>query len=82
MNETTASLLRFAQHLASESIAGRCDIASQNSDDGRCQGQAAGIRWENGFADAVCEKHAASASERGAFVVTPKWHDGTTEAHA
>ncbi len=36
---------------------------------GRCRGKAVGVRWEDGFADDVCERHAVSAEGRGAVVV-------------
>lgn len=85
--ETT--LLRFAQHLAYEAIGSRCELTADkpsevddllernNADRGRCLGEAVGVRWEDGFADSVCEFHAESALQRGVTVVYPKRADGS-----
>lgn len=37
--------------------------------DGGCSEHPVAIRWEHGFADEVCEHHAATAVARGALVV-------------
>lgn len=87
-----AALLRLAEHLTSECITpgvGRCSLVAAPGvpdhdeawpeDRGRCPGLMAAIRWEDGFADEVCERHAAEAEKRGAVVVRPRRHDGTVE---
>lgn len=84
------SVLRLAQHLASEILGGgRCKliaIAGQENeyepwseDYGRCPHPVVALRWEDGFADEVCEQHADEAEGRGAIVVRPLRHDGTRE---
>lgn len=72
-------LRRFAEHLASEAIGSRCELVAhpgKGSRDGRCAGQAVAIKWEDGFADDVCIRHATTASDRGAIVIYPKRHNG------
>lgn len=73
-------LLRLAQHLAWADIDGRvdqdCEVATQGGE-GRCIERAVAIRWEQGFADRVCEQHALSAATRGAVVVYAKRQDGS-----
>lgn len=81
------SLLRLAQHLATQIVGGRCDLTAFPEDrdrkeawrenQGRCPGDVVAIRWEDGFADKVCERHAAEAESRGVIVVRPQRHDGT-----
>jgi len=71
------NVLRLAQHLLSEishADLGRCELAIQ--DGSRCDERANAVRWEDNFADLVCEAHARSAVARGALVVYPKRHDG------
>jgi hypothetical protein len=71
------TILRLAEHLASEAMLHGCEItASPNDADDYCAHDAVAIRWENGFADSVCEYHANRAAERGALVVYPKRHNG------
>lgn len=36
---------------------------------GRCQGRAAAVRLEDGFADVVCSEHAHRAAERSSAVI-------------
>lgn len=80
--------LRLAEHLASVAMGERCDLVAfsgeandfENRRDhrGRCPRPAVAIRWEAGFADDVCDRHAQAATERGsALIVRPKRHDGT-----
>lgn len=83
-------ILRLAQHLVSETVAGRCKLTAfpgearereeWKENRGRCPHDAVAIRWEDGFADAVCERHAVNAEDRGALVVRPERHDGNTAA--
>lgn len=75
-----AEVTRLAQHLAV--ITERhCEVTGSPETgqraDGGCSGRAVAIRWEHGFADEVCEHHAATASARGALVIRPRRHDGT-----
>lgn len=72
------TLVRLAQHLASEVLDTACPC-HLTSDDGRtrCRGRQAVVRWEDNFADNVCRTHAARAQERGALVVFPRPHDST-----
>lgn len=79
---TTASLIRFAQHLASESIGVTCELGSLVDRGRRCSGPAVAVRWADGFADDLCEEHAARVEERepDALVVRPRRHDGTVDA--
>ena len=74
------SLLRLAQHLASSEVdgGGLCHIVCSTGE--RCEEPDAAIRWENGFADIVCEHHAQAARYRDALVVYPALNDGTTHA--
>lgn len=72
-------LRRLAEHLASEAVGSRCTLTADldaESRDGRCRGSAVAVRWESGFADDVCERHATTALARGAVVVYPKRHNG------
>lgn len=71
------ALLRLAQHLTTELVdgGGWCHVATRKGE--RCKEPDAAVRWEDGFADIVCEMHAESARERGALVVYPRRHDGT-----
>lgn len=73
-DELTATS-RLAAHLASEVLGtvGQCSIASVTD---RCEEQAVAVRWEDGFADEVCELHAEAARERGAIVIEARRHDG------
>jgi len=70
-----ATLRRLAAHLATEVIGEdtRCTVAV---DDGRCPNEARAVRWEDGYADAVCELHSATAQARGAVVVDAERHNG------
>jgi hypothetical protein len=72
------ALLRFTQHLVSEMAdgGGRCSLTDGIG--GRCKGADDAMRWEDGFADVICEQHAESARQRGALVVYPHRHDGST----
>lgn len=66
---------RLVQHLATTALTRRCELTA---DDGmrRCEEDAVAIRWEDGFADSVCEHHAATAIARGAIIVRPRRHAG------
>jgi hypothetical protein len=87
MSETTA--VRLAQHLATEAHTMRCELVALKGEEdwheawpenrGRCKGDTVAVKWEDGFADSVCERHARNAEERGALVVWPKRHDGKPE---
>lgn len=74
------SIQRLAEHLVSEVMGDRCTIVGESgaarANRGRCDGQAVAIRWEDGFADDVCELHAAAAIGRGSQVIRPKRHNG------
>lgn len=83
------ALARLAAHLLDGNMHGRCAITAfpGEADDtepprtrGRCPGQTAAVRWEDGFADEVCKRHAEEAEGRGVLVVRPKRHDGTVGA--
>lgn len=63
-------LLAFAEHQVTESIGLRCEITDTATHD-RCAGRAVAVRWEMGFADDVCDRHAQTATTRGALVVYP-----------
>lgn len=69
------TLRRLAAHLATEVISEdpRCTVAA---DDGRCPHEARAVRWEDGYADAVCELHSATAQARGAVVIEAERHNG------
>lgn len=71
---SAAQLRLLAAHLVHEE-AGRCELT--NNADGRCSDKAIAARWEYGFCDFVCERHAALAAESGALVVYARHHDGT-----
>lgn len=75
-----ARMLRFTQHLVDQydpiDHGVDCEVATQ-SGAGRCIETAVAVRWENGFADAVCDHHAETAKGRGALVVYPRRHDGS-----
>jgi hypothetical protein len=45
-----------------------CELTSDRGFE-RCSYRAVAVRWEDGFVDNVCEKHADSAHDRGATVV-------------
>lgn len=51
-----------------------CDLTGF-SGSGRCIEPAVAVRWEGGFADAVCAEHAGRAITRGAVVA---FADGTS----
>ncbi len=77
------STRRFLAHLAGEAIGARCELTglsgiSKGGNLGRCTGDAVAIRWEDGFADSVCEEHAQLARERGTLVIEPRRHNGET----
>lgn len=76
------SVNRFAAHLVSETVCGRCELTALPGDvdrAGRCTGDAVAVRWEDGFADDVCERHAESArNDDGALVIYPRRHSGET----
>jgi hypothetical protein len=82
MSET--ELRRLAEHLAYQACGGQCTltafIGEGDDTEGRCPGQVVAVRWEHGFADEVCERHAATALGRGALVVRLRRHDGTPAA--
>lgn len=47
----------------------QCDLTNDRGDR-QCRGRAVAMRWEDGFSDRVCHKHAESAETRpGAQVV-------------
>lgn len=71
MNDEIEVLQRFAQHLASELVdgGGWCHLAKESG--GRCKEPDAAVRWENGFADVVCEHHAETAP--GTVRTHPAW---------
>lgn len=84
--------LRLAQHLAHAAIEAqvRCELTAfpGESDDfeavqnrGRCRANAVAIRWEDGFADGVCARHAENATKRGACVVFAQRHNGQEDTH-
>lgn len=73
-------LLAAAQHLTEEVLSQRlvniCDLTAVKGS-GPCLRRSVAIRWEDGFADLVCEHHAQTARDRGALVIFPKRHDGS-----
>ncbi|SIC07363.1 Uncharacterised protein [Mycobacteroides abscessus subsp. abscessus] len=73
------TIRRLAEHLASESIRGYCELTALPGDfsrDGACHEKAVAIRWVDGFADSVCEQHAERVKADGALVIYPKRHNG------
>lgn len=86
MNEHP-NALRLAEHLAVDAMHLRCELVAlpgeadefeHRENRGRCRGSAVAVKWEDGFADSVCAKHAESAARRAtALLVLPKRHDGT-----
>ena len=72
-----ALLERLAAHLVYEAAPGRCELVDRGD---RCRGAVVAVRWEHGFADFVCEKHAGSAAKRGALIVRAARHDGAETA--
>ncbi len=85
-----AAVEALAGHLVRETLGRRCDLHADGDDPGlesdwqdqrgRCSGLAAAVRFEDGFADEVCEKHAENARQRGAVVIEPRRADGTVPA--
>lgn len=75
------SLERLAQALlhASGHVSRRQCEVSVDYGNVSCGAQAVGIRWEDGFLDAVCKGHASTAETRGAIIIRPVPHDGTVE---
>ncbi|MUL61067.1 hypothetical protein B5P44_00515 [Mycobacterium sp. CBMA 213] len=76
---------RFLAHLVSVAIGERCELTAEPSAHrqlGRCASEAVAIRWEDGFADDVCDRHAQLARERGALVIAPQRHNGETRSEA
>lgn len=65
-----ADLSALVEHLVAGALGPRCELTDDQGRD-RCPNPAVGIRWEDGFADDVCEKHAASAEHRDALVIRP-----------
>lgn len=81
--DAARSLSLAAAHLAHLVLTdARCDVLAGGDNPagrGRCRDHAVAVRWENGFADLVCELHANNAATRnGALVIRPRRHDGTT----
>lgn len=75
------STQRLLAHLVSEAIGTQCELTAEpgsRPQPGRCEGEAVAIRWEDGFADNVCDRHAQLARERGAVVIEPVRHNGET----
>lgn len=70
-------MLRLTQHLASELVDGGGWCHLSVGEGTRCKEPDVAVRWEDGFADVVCEMHAETARQRGALVVYPKRHNGT-----
>jgi len=74
------SVVRFAAHLASHTVGRQCELTALPGDVepyGQCSGDAVAIRWEDGFADDVCEPHAQRVRNGdGALVVYPVRHNG------
>jgi len=70
-----ATSRRLAAHLATEVIGedSGCTVAA---DDGRCPHEARAVRWEDGYTDALCELHSATAQARGAIVIIAERHHG------
>lgn len=72
----TGDLLALTQRLVSEVVDG-CGWCHLTRDDGgRCKEPDVAVRWEDGFMDVVCERHAERARERGALVVYPPGKEG------
>lgn len=79
LSKELESTTRLAEHLASEALGLRCELTDPfGNPSGRCPGRAIAIRWEDGFADDVCEEHAGRVKAEGALVIYPKRHDGQT----
>lgn len=71
------SVSRLAAHLASETLGQRCELTALPGDidrHGRCTGNAVAIRWADGFADDICDKHISDT----ALTVYPLRHNGET----
>jgi len=76
---------RFLAHLVDVAIGTQCELTAEPGSRpqlGRCAGEAVAIRWEDGFADDVCARHAQLARERGALVVESGRHNGETHLDA
>ena len=83
-------IARLAEHLADSGRLLRCEMVAflgeERRDDpwpesrGRCPRDSVAVKWEDGFADWVCEKHAETAAGRGALMIRPKRHDGSLVA--
>lgn len=69
---------RLIQHLVSEATTVHCELVDRGQSR-RCRESALAVKWEDGFADFVCEAHAAGATERGALVFHARRHDGSDE---
>lgn len=68
-----AAALKMAR--ADVGMVTRCELTA---DDGceRCAGKPTAVRYEHGFIDLVCDRHADRAEKRGALVLRP---DGVSE---
>lgn len=74
---------RLAEQLASLALDEYCGlIALPDHPPGPCRNKAAAIRWEDGFADSVCDQHAARTLERGGLIVYPHRTEPDTEQKA
>lgn len=74
---------RFAEQLASLALDEYCGlIALPDYPPDPCRNKATAIRWEDGFADSVCDQHAARTLERGGLVVYPHRPEPDTEQNA
>jgi hypothetical protein len=76
MGEHIKALGTLLQELVHQVVGGECEIAGDN--DWACRSGSVAIRWEDGFIDSVCDRHAESAKERGALVIYPKQASGDT----
>lgn len=63
-----ARLRAMAEYLAKETIGRQCELTADRGYK-RCPDPAVAVRWEDGFADDVCEEHAQSALDRGRATV-------------
>lgn len=87
-----AEVTRLAQHLADNAQVQRCELSAYPDEGdmhehhregrGRCKGDVVGVRWEDGWADWVCDRHATSVEARGVLVIRPRRHDGVVEVPA
>lgn len=66
------ALQGLAEYLAKKLAGSYCELTAlpgEANPNGPCQNRAVAIRWQDDFADYLCNEHAESVADKGAIVI-------------